>query len=154
MDRLISGFHQDEQGDWVAELSCLHGQHVRHRPPFTNRPWTSSEEGRNSMLGSSLNCVCCDRLEMPGSLSMIKQTMHFTESTMPKYLIQGHMLEKGCWAKIVVLEGALGYSRLSPANEKRHIDSSHPDTIAPNQVISLKPEGPVLFYLELYTLPV
>lgn len=28
--RRIVGFHQDEGGDWVAELSCMHRQHVRH----------------------------------------------------------------------------------------------------------------------------
>ncbi len=33
MIRTIDGFHQDEQDDWVAELSCLHMQHVRHEPP-------------------------------------------------------------------------------------------------------------------------
>jgi hypothetical protein len=32
--RPIVGFHQDEHQDWVAELSCGHNQHVRHRPPF------------------------------------------------------------------------------------------------------------------------
>jgi hypothetical protein len=30
----IIAFHQDEQGDWVADLACGHGQHVRHRPPW------------------------------------------------------------------------------------------------------------------------
>src|SRR5689334_11185211 len=28
------GFHQDEQGVWVLELSCGHSQHVRHDPPW------------------------------------------------------------------------------------------------------------------------
>ncbi|MFT4728722.1 MAG: hypothetical protein ACI9UN_003235 [Granulosicoccus sp.] len=28
----ITGFHQDDKADWVAELSCGHGQHVRHNP--------------------------------------------------------------------------------------------------------------------------
>lgn len=23
----IVGFHQDDEGEWVAELTCLHGQH-------------------------------------------------------------------------------------------------------------------------------
>ena len=36
-------FHQDEQGDWVAELECGHGQHVRHRSPWELRPWVLSE---------------------------------------------------------------------------------------------------------------
>jgi hypothetical protein len=55
----IVGFHQDEVRDWVAELSCGHQQHVRHRPPFTERPWVLTQEGRASMLGHDVPCVEC-----------------------------------------------------------------------------------------------
>ncbi|MBI5854136.1 MAG: DUF3565 domain-containing protein [Nitrospirae bacterium] len=41
----ITGYHQDEQGDWVADLACGHGQHVRHQPPLTVRPWGVIAEG-------------------------------------------------------------------------------------------------------------
>ncbi|HEX4209407.1 MAG TPA: DUF3565 domain-containing protein [Candidatus Binataceae bacterium] len=60
MIRKISGFHRDDLGDWVADLECGHGQHVRHRPPFELRPWVTSEEGRRSRLGCELNCIICD----------------------------------------------------------------------------------------------
>jgi len=63
MQRPITGFHQDEHGDWVAELSCGHGQHVRHKPPFTLRPWVVTAAGRDSRLGTELDCVRCDRGE-------------------------------------------------------------------------------------------
>ena len=53
-------YHQDEEQHWVARLSCGHNQHVRHDPPWSNRDWVVSEEGRNSMLGYQLNCVKCD----------------------------------------------------------------------------------------------
>lgn len=66
MKRKITGYHLDEHDDWVAELDCGHGQHVRHQPPFFNRPWTQTEEGRASMLGIQLDCVRCDRGEPPG----------------------------------------------------------------------------------------
>jgi len=33
------GFHQDEDSDWVAALECGHSQHVRHDPPWMERPW-------------------------------------------------------------------------------------------------------------------
>jgi hypothetical protein len=38
MQRKIIGFHQDEEQDWVADLECGHQQHVRHTPPWLNRP--------------------------------------------------------------------------------------------------------------------
>jgi len=60
MQRKISGFHQDERGDWVAELECGHGQHVRHNPPWTNRPWVVTPEGRAQHLGQALQCKQCE----------------------------------------------------------------------------------------------
>ncbi|WP_455217263.1 DUF3565 domain-containing protein [Kaarinaea lacus] len=57
--RSIIGFHQDEQGDWVADLECGHTQHVRHRPPWQERSWVISEEGRNQRLGQTLPCKKC-----------------------------------------------------------------------------------------------
>ncbi len=60
MERSIVGFHQDEHGDWVADLACGHGQHVRHQPPLVSRPWVITEEGRRTRLGTALNCKRCD----------------------------------------------------------------------------------------------
>ncbi len=42
----VTGFIQNEHQDWVMLLSCGHRQHVRHQPPFMNRPWVTSEAGR------------------------------------------------------------------------------------------------------------
>jgi hypothetical protein len=60
VNRRITGFHQDEERHWVAELECGHNQHVRHDPPWQLRPWVLTEEGRRSRLGEALNCVICD----------------------------------------------------------------------------------------------
>lgn len=55
----IIGYRKDSEDDWVAELACGHFQHVRHNPPWTNRPWVESETGRKEMLGQRLNCKKC-----------------------------------------------------------------------------------------------
>lgn len=60
MKKSITGWRQDEMGDWVAVLACGHGQHVRHEPPLTFRPWVLSEEGRASFWGYELNCKRCE----------------------------------------------------------------------------------------------
>jgi Protein of unknown function (DUF3565) len=60
MQRAILGYHQDERGDWVAELACGHQQHVRHQPPFQLRPWVVEAEGRRERLGTPLECRLCD----------------------------------------------------------------------------------------------
>ena len=64
-NRAITGFHQDELGDWVAELECGHNQHVRHNPPWQWREWVLEAETRNARLGSLLPCPLCDRGEPP-----------------------------------------------------------------------------------------
>jgi hypothetical protein len=57
--RRIVGFETDEHGDWKAILECGHGRHVRHRPPWKNRPWVLTEEGRRPFLGALLGCARC-----------------------------------------------------------------------------------------------
>ncbi len=57
--RAIRGFHQDEHGDWVAELECGHTQHVRHKPPWIERPWVTTAAGRAAHLGHTLECKHC-----------------------------------------------------------------------------------------------
>lgn len=60
MQRKIVGYDIDETGDRIAILECGHPQHIRHQPPFINRPWTQTEAGRRSKLGAPLECVRCD----------------------------------------------------------------------------------------------
>lgn len=60
MKQTIIAFNKDELGDWVAALKCGHYQHVRHNPPWINRHWTTTKQGRKSKLGEQLNCKKCD----------------------------------------------------------------------------------------------
>ena len=60
MKRRIIGFHQDENGDWVADLECGHTQHVRHKPPWENRPWVTTAAGRKDFLGHQQLCKKCE----------------------------------------------------------------------------------------------
>ena len=55
----ITGYHLDDEGHWVAQLSCGHNQHVRHDPPLVHRQWVLSADGRDKMLGFELNCLKC-----------------------------------------------------------------------------------------------
>jgi Protein of unknown function (DUF3565) len=61
--RTIIAFHQDDQGDWVADLACGHTQHMRHNPPWIKRPWVITAEGRQSRLGDTLDCCQCQVAE-------------------------------------------------------------------------------------------
>jgi hypothetical protein len=57
------GFHQDDEGHWVAELACGHTQHVRHDPPWQNRPWVLQADTRAVHVGDCLRCLRCERQE-------------------------------------------------------------------------------------------
>ena len=57
--RKIVDFHLDENLDWVAELECAHHQLVRHNPPWINRHWVTTPQGRLAHLGQELECLMC-----------------------------------------------------------------------------------------------
>ena len=60
MQQAIVGFHLDKENHWVADLACGHTQHVRHDPPWQNRPWVLTKQGRREKLGAMLECKKCE----------------------------------------------------------------------------------------------
>lgn len=65
MQRRITGFHQDAEGHWVAELECGHRQHVRHDPPWQVRAWVLEAETRAAFLSTALECRLCEAERPP-----------------------------------------------------------------------------------------
>ncbi|MBA3819238.1 MAG: DUF3565 domain-containing protein [Deltaproteobacteria bacterium] len=153
MQRVITGYHQDDVGDWVAELACGHGQHVRHRPPFQLRPWVVSEEDRTARLGSALGCVRCDAFEIPADFVAYKRTPEFDERTIPDALRRDHATKPGVWAVIHVLAGQLRYVVEPPLATERLLDAAHPGIVAPEVKHRIAPEGAVRCYVEFHRAP-
>ncbi|MBA3582695.1 MAG: DUF3565 domain-containing protein [Gammaproteobacteria bacterium] len=60
MQRKIISFHQDADKHWTATLDCGHTQHVRHNPPWQNRPWILHAQTREKHIGKTLNCRLCE----------------------------------------------------------------------------------------------
>jgi len=110
MIRRIAGFHEDELGDWVAELSCLHNQHVRHRPPFQERPWVATALGRASKLGADIDCALCDRFELPAGLELARTAGPFEADAVPAGLRTAHRIGEGTWGMLRVLDGSVVFS--------------------------------------------
>lgn len=153
MRRAITGYHTDDLGDPVAELACGHGQHVRHKPPMSTRPWVTTEEGRASMLGVELDCVRCDRFERPDGLVAYKRTAEFTEATVPAGLLRDHTTRAGVWAEIRVLEGRLWYRVEGMGGREFALDADTPGVVLPEVAHRVEPDGPVRFYVEFYRGP-
>ena len=113
MERRISGFHQDDVADWVAELDCGHARHVRHAPPFVERPWVASESDRRSRIGTPLECGACERRELPAGFVAYRRTPIFDETSVPRALLSRHSTKTGVWARIHVLETCEDFRQLA-----------------------------------------
>ena len=148
MKRTITGFHLDEDGDWVADLDCGHGRHVRHRPPFADRPWVLSGTGREAMLGVELDCVRCDRMEWPDGYAVHRRTPEFDETTVPAGLTSEHATKRGVWARIRVVSGTLLYHVGAPIGRSFRVGPAASAIIVPEVRHRVEPEGPVRFLVE------
>jgi tellurite resistance-related uncharacterized protein len=109
VERTITGYHQDEAGDWVAQLSCGHNQHIRHQPPFQLRAWVLEPDGRAGRLGSPIDCALCDRAELPDSLRLVRSSLEWNAQSVPAALLRAHRLASGMWGRIAVHEGQLRF---------------------------------------------
>ena len=147
METTIIGFHQDADGDWVAELACGHGQHMRHRPPWTLREWVVTPEGRAEKLGVAIDCPLCDRVVMPPGASEYKRTATFTETTLPDALRTDHRTKAGTWAHIVVESGALDYH---VRGRVHRLVPGRPGLVEPEVPHHVTPAGPVCLHVEFY----
>lgn len=150
MLRPIDGYHQDEALDWVAELRCGHGQHVRHRPPFWQRPWVLTAEGRAGMLGVELPCALCDRFEMPAGFAPYERTRELDARSVPPGLLGQHATAPGVWGVIHVVAGRLRYIVEAPLARELELDEAHPGIVVPEVVHRVVPEPDVRFFVELH----
>ena len=102
MERTITAFEQDDDGDWVALLECFHRQHVRHAPPFRSAPWVLDSQRRSQRVGTSLDCPLCDRAELPEGLEVVRTTEIWDERTLPGGLRRAHRIPSGSWGRLRV----------------------------------------------------
>lgn len=149
MKRTVTGFHRDAEGDWVAELSCLHGQHVRHRPPFQMRPWTLTEDGRRSRLGAEVNCPLCDRCELPDGLEPLRSLGPFDETTVPDGLRRSHRLPEGTWGVLRLLDGRLGIHLDVEGGIDRRLTAGDTQVLPPGVAHHVTIDSPVRLAVDL-----
>ncbi|WP_122582180.1 DUF3565 domain-containing protein [Pseudomonas viridiflava] len=55
----VIDFRQNEEGHWVAMLSCGHTQHLRHQPPWQSRAWVLDPAKRQQKIGQGFHCGWC-----------------------------------------------------------------------------------------------
>ncbi len=148
MERTIAGYHQDEVGEWVAELSCGHNQHIRHRPPFQLRPWVLEDEGRANSVGTPIDCPPCDRAELPEGLRLLRTSPEWTEHTVPAGLLRSHHLAVGAWGRIVVHDGKLRFFAATAPVIEAELGCGETQAIPPEVEHEVEPLGPVRFTID------
>ena len=151
VERAIVGYHLDDRDDWVAELACGHGQHVRHKPPLQFRPWVLDAEGRAARLGTPLDCVRCDRTELPGDARLARSSVEWDETTIPPELLRAHRLPAGTWGRLTVREGSLRFTARLEPELAVEIPAGRCQAIPPEVEHEVLPLGPVRFSLDFLT---
>ena len=140
MIRTIDGFHRDEEGDWVAELSCLHTQHIRHQPPFQERPWVVTAEGRASRVGHEVECPPCDRAELPDGLYLARTAGPFEEHSLPSGLRRDHRVAERTWAILRVLDGSVHFKMATEPPIDRQLLAGDEQPIPPGVFHAVQPD--------------
>ena len=126
---------------------------MRHNPPFFERPWVITEEGRGSRIGTAVECLKCNRAEWPEGLIFKQRTPEFDETSLPAGLRKDHTTKNGTWAKIYVVEGALRFRSDLPACGETILTPSNPGIVVPCVAHSVEPQGSVRFFVEFYQSP-
>ena len=81
------GFRRDDEGDWVAELSCLALASTSGTIPRSREAaWIEDDEERAGRVGQPLDCPLCDRAELPEGLRPARTTATWDASTVPAAL--------------------------------------------------------------------
>jgi tellurite methyltransferase len=148
VERSITGYHQDEAGDWVAELACGHNQHVRHEPPFQLRAWVIDPDGRLGRLGTPLGCPLCDRGELPEGLRRVRTSAVWDERTMPAGLRRAHRVAAATWGRIVVHAGRLRFAAATTPTIDVVLEAGSTMGIPPEVIHEVEPLGAVRFSVE------
>jgi tellurite resistance-related uncharacterized protein len=148
MERRITGFYCDDDGDWVAEVACGHGQHVRHNPPFQLRAWVLEEQGRKTRLGKTLDCPLCDRCELPEDMQVVGSSPVWDERNGPLELRRSHRVGCGTWGRLTVHEGRLRFTAQTEPPVDVVLETHSTQAIPPELAHDIEPLGAVRFSIE------
>lgn len=148
MKRRIVAFFRDAESDWVAELVCGHDQHTRHAPPLSERTWVLTPDGRESRVGTPLDCVRCDRSEIPEGYEPYRRTPCFSEETLPDALLGAHATKPGIWGMIHVSRGRLDYHLHAPFDRHEVLTPAAPGVVLPEVEHHVACAEPAEFFVE------
>ena len=147
MQRAMTGFRRDEAGDWIAELACLHSQHIRHQPPFWVAAWVEDDEERGRRIGQLLDCPLCDRAELPEGLEPKRTTATWDPSTVPAALRRAHRVAAGTWGLLEVEAGEVRFHAETEPPIDAVVTPERPQPIPPELDHHIEPSDGARFHV-------
>lgn len=160
MQRRVVRVRRDEHGERIADLDCMHtqplgrtrdlGRRARQEDPS---PATGSA-GDSGLISSPLECLRCDRAELPCGLTVVRTAGPFDETNVPAGLRRAHRVAEGVWGRLQVLEGSVGFRMegVVPVLE-RQVLAGEGQPIPPGAVHELQLAGPVRLCVDFLRLP-
>jgi tellurite resistance-related uncharacterized protein len=143
----MTGFRRDDDGAWVAELSCLHGQHIRHEPPFREAAWIEDDDERARRVGEPLECPLCDRAELPEGLQVVRTTSTWDATSMPPALRRDHRVASGTWGLLEVEAGEVRFRAETDPPIDVVVTPDHPQPIPPELDHHVEPHEGARFHV-------
>ena len=151
MQRAMVGFRRDDEGDWIAELACLHSQHIRHDPPFWDAAWIEDDDERARRVGQPLDCPLCDRAELPEGLRPARTTATWDASTVPAALRRAHRVAAGTWGLLEVETGTVRFVAATDPPIDVQVTREHPQPIPPELDHHVEPDEAARFHVTFLT---
>jgi len=145
MRRFITAYGNDEDGHVVAVLDCGHGRHMRHEPPASLRAWVNDAQGRADRKGEAVDCLKCDRMELPEEAEAYKTTAWWTHETVPKGVLGNHRTRPGTWGRVEVAEGRIRYVAGPPAAVNAVLEAGDTGIVVPEHPHHVELMGPARF---------
>jgi tellurite resistance-related uncharacterized protein len=110
-----------------------------------------TEEGRAGRLGQTLECVLCERREMPSGYAPYKRTPTFRRETIPPGLLRRHDTKAGIWAVLHVVAGDVEYFEPTGSGETRVlVRAGETVTVAPEREHHVAMGEGSSFFIELW----
>jgi len=86
----------------------------------------------------------------PSGLTAYKQTLEFTQKTVPAGLLHAHRTKEGVWGKLIVLDGSITYRILEPEREEWVLTAGQYGVIEPTVLHEVVPHDGVRFFVEFH----
>ena len=105
---------------------------------------------REERIGTTLDCLRCDRRELPDGYVETRRTPTFDAESVPAGLRRTHTTRTGIWAKIRVEAGALHYRVHAPFHSEEVLVPGRTGIVLPEVEHEVAPDGEVRFFVAFY----